>query len=195
MNLTVPFKDHIIYHHHLKEVFLHCRYLRSDGSEFTGDVIAVSNELVVIEGGTKVLPGQGENVILYIDQLGRMEGRSSLIDMGMRLIHLNVNDRQKQRLASKIESLDETGKIAGEIEKPVKNNKLILSDGSVHDCVVSGVSLWGMFITTTANPSIDERVQVGNLVGFVNRKDKDGIRVAFRHNKPQNAMSRHFPRL
>ena len=176
----------------LKETFLHCRFLSESGSEHTCDVVGVSSDHVLIEAGVKVAPRDGDKIIMYIEQLGRVQGSSRTVDAGQYLIELALNANQKERFTRKLELLNQQSDELAKKQLPKKVQKLELADGSVHDCKVRGLSLWGVFLETKANPALDEMVKFGKLVGCVKRKDKLGLRIAFRRSGNQFAAERHF---
>jgi len=195
MSESMNLRPYIITEKRLKEVSLHCRFLNNSNEEHTCDIIAASSEFILLEVGVKVTPNDGEKLMLYVDQLGRLEGNSNQIGEGVCLVQLKVSPRQQKRLSEKLENLNENDEIDSEIEKPIINNKLKRQDGSSHNCVVTGVSLWGMYVETSSQLYLDEKVTIGKMVGFVKRKDNKGARIAFRAGEHQNAMSRHFPRV
>ena len=179
----------------ITDVFLHGRFFVHEGEEHTCDIIGISKDAVIFNAGKKVAPHEGDKIVIYVDQLGRMIGTASVLDQGTYFVTLDLVPSQKARLEKKIQDLGNEDEIPIEIEYPSEINTIELSDRSVHPCKVYGVSLWGAYIKADANIKLEEKVRLGTMAGVVKRIDHKGIRIAFTQDGDLRAASKHFKRV
>lgn len=195
MSASISLVSSVMEFYKLEKVGLHCRFQNLEKEEYTCDAIGLSTTHILLEGGATIMPADGDEVIVYIEKLGRVCGIAKHVESGLRVVQFDLSQKQEERFQKKIDGIDKENEIPAEIEKPSKDNLLKRANGSIYDCKIRGVSLWGIFVETSANLELDEKIEIGNLVGFVKRKDDTGVRIAFKQGANQKAMPKGFQRL
>jgi len=162
------------------------RYMLADGKEFDCKIVDVSTVGVAIRGP---LAGDvGERVVVYVQELGRIEGvivRRAAEDEWFAL-ELRLPRNKLHKLASRIdwafrrqtEGLPERRSFV-RFEEEEGRTTLQLSDGREFDAAVLDVSTGGAALEVEATPPLGAAVTVGKRRAHVVRRFSGGLAVTF----------------
>jgi len=163
------------------------RYMLADGKEFACQLIDVSPVGVAIRGP---LAGDvGERVVVYVQDLGRIEGvivRRAADDEWFAL-DLRLPQHKLHKLASRIdwairhqtEGLPERRSFVRFEEDDEGRTRLRLSDGREFPAAVIDISTGGAALEVEAAPPVGAEVVVGKRRAHVTRLFPGGLAVAF----------------
>lgn len=173
------------------------RFMRADRHEYPCELIDISVGGMAI--ASPVCPELGEAIIVYMNELGGLEGRVARIFDGGFAISLSATQHKREKLAARITWLinrnDLTGIEARDHRRilPGKNsNTLKLSDDVTLEVQVIDVSLSGANIATQARPPLGAQVQLGKLPAEVVRHHERGIGVRFGLIQAPEAIDKSF---
>lgn len=165
------------------------QYLTKDGKERPGIVYDIS------PGGAKILaderPSPDDNLICYIDQIGRFAGTVLRCDCDGFVITFELSEAKLVRLINAVESYFErpgetdnkkcssAGERRGHNRAAVNAGQLLArrSDGETFSCSVTNISLGGIEICTDFALKIGDSIEVGAFNGVIVRKTEDGYGV------------------
>jgi PilZ domain len=173
------------------------RFMREDKQEYPCQVINMS------AGGMALLApvtGQdGERVVAYLDNLGRIEGvvvRSFEGGFAMRIV---ASLHKRERIANLLTWLTNQQALGlGEERKHervvprINASKLILPDGAVHNCRVIDVSLSGASVACVIKPPIGTVVILGRMRSRVVRHHDQGAALQFVELQDPDSLARTF---
>ena len=161
------------------------RGLNGDGEEFECTTVDVA------AGGLRInlaRPLQkGENVILYIDNIGRVEGVVARVlnEIGY-AVEFRVPQRKREKIADQLTWLLNKDKL-GLVEersaerRPSTGQVIAIYNKVSIACAVSDVSLFGVALKTAGpRPMIGDRVKIGERHGTCIRYIEGGFAVDFR---------------
>lgn len=161
------------------------RGLNGEGEEFECTTVDVA------AGGLRInlaRPLQkGENVILYIDDIGRVEGVVARVlnEIGY-AIEFRVPQRKREKIADQLTWLLNKDRL-GLAEERIAERRhstgqvIAIYNGVSIACAVSDVSLFGVALKTAGpRPMIGDRVRIGERVGTCIRYIEGGFAVDFR---------------
>lgn len=161
------------------------RGLTGSGEEFT------CNTVDVCAGGLRINLArplsEGENLVLYIDDIGRVEGVVTRVlnEIGY-AVQFTVPPRKRDKIADMLTWLinkDRLG-LAEEREgerRPGSGQIIARYDGVSIACAVADVSVFGVALKTAGpRPMIGDRVQIGERAGTCVRYIDGGFAVDFR---------------
>ncbi|RYD89198.1 MAG: PilZ domain-containing protein [Sphingomonadales bacterium] len=161
------------------------RGLTGSGEEFTCTTIDVC------AGGLRINLArplsQGENLVLYIDEIGRVEGVVARVlnEIGY-AIQLTVPPRKRDKIADMLtwlinrDRLELTDEREGE-RRPGGGQIIARYNGVSIACAVADVSIFGVALKTAGpRPMIGDRVQIGERAGSCVRYIEGGFAVDFR---------------
>jgi len=140
---------------------------------------------------SKESPKIGDNVIVYIDNLGRFAGDVIRTFDGGFAIEINSTQRKKDRLAEQLSLYAEGAEPDGpQVRRHVgetvgKNSELRRTDGTTIRCRIVDMSMSGLAIAIADRPPIGEIIEIGNMEGRVVRHSSDGIGIEFSKIAPQ----------
>jgi len=130
--------------------------------------------------------GDGERIVAYLDNLGRIEGvvvRSFGGGFGVRIL---ASLYKRERIANLLTWLINQNALGlGEERKHdrivprINASKLIMPNGDVHNCRVIDVSLSGASVACTIKPPLGTMVILGRMRGRVVRHHEQGIAIQF----------------
>lgn len=160
------------------------RYMLADRREFPCQVIEMSpGDAVVIAPVAGIL---GERVIIYLDDIGRIEG--PIIDQveGGFVMDIISTPRKRDKMAAQLTWL--ANKDILELpedrrhERLVPDNRhssIVLDDGRRYSCKIIDISLSGAAIELAVRPSMGTPVTLGRMRARVARHFDNGIGVEF----------------
>jgi PilZ domain len=173
------------------------RFMREDKQEYPCQVINMS------AGGMALLAPvtcqDGERVVAYLDNLGRIEGVVVRSFEGGFALRILASLHKRERIANLLTWLTNQQALGlGEERKHervvprINASKLILPDGGVQNCRVIDVSLSGASIACAIKPAIDTVVILGRMRGRVVRHHDQGIALQFVELQDPDSLARTF---
>lgn len=161
------------------------RGLTGDGEEFTCTTIDVA------AGGLRINLARplskGENLVLYIDDIGRVEGVVTRVlnEIGY-AVQFTAPPRKREKIADILTWLVNKDRLGlsdeRESERRAGGGQIVARfGGNSIACAVADVSIFGVALKTTGpRPMIGDRVQVGERAGTCVRYIEGGFAVDFR---------------
>jgi hypothetical protein len=173
------------------------RFMRANKQEFPCRLNDIS-----VGGASFMAPVEvemGERIVVYLDEIGGLEGQVVRIFDGGFAIGLRASQHKREKLAAQITWLINKEDLGGNFGRRHqrmsvvnKTSTLVLADGSTADCRVLDVSLSGASIGTDARPPIGDVVMFGKLRCKVMRYHDRGIGVQFLDIPDPEALRRYF---
>ncbi|GAK46048.1 type IV pilus assembly PilZ [Tepidicaulis marinus] len=174
-----------------KELSVDGRLMTPAGEEFTCSVLDIS--LVGIALSTPAPANLDDKVIIYLNDLGRFEGKVVRMINGGFCVEIHLVTPRRERVAERIRWLFENQRLPAASAESQRQfpritpkesglgaaSRLILPNGERTECRVLDMSLSGAHLKTDLRPPIDSRVQVGRMTGRVVRHTPEGIGVHF----------------
>jgi hypothetical protein len=173
------------------------RFMRANKQEFPCRLNDIS-----VGGASFMAPVEvemGERIVVYLDEIGGLEGEVVRIFDGGFAISLRASQHKREKLAAQITWLINKEELGGNFGRRHqrmavvnKTSTLVLADGTTADCRVLDVSLSGASIGTDARPPIGDVVMFGKLRCKVMRYHDRGIGVQFLDIPDPEALRRYF---
>lgn len=162
------------------------RGLTGEGEEFTCTTVDVC------AGGLRINLARpltkGENLVLYIDGIGRVEGIVARVlnEIGY-AVQFNVPPRKRDKIADQLTWLINKDRLGLTDEREAERRPgggqviAIYGKGTSIACAVADVSIFGVALKTAGpRPMIGDRVQIGERAGTCVRYIEGGFAVDFR---------------
>jgi hypothetical protein len=157
---------------------------------------------LTVEGATFItenIPSGGQNIVAYLDEIGRIEAISAdSVPGGFRVIFPQTGAR-RERLAARIRWFLEKDEQAGEhlrrhIRYEPKDNKshITLPDGRVYPCEVLDISLSGAAVKVEVLPSLGTHIMLGKMRGRIVRYFENGVGIEFVKQLDHSQLSEHI---
>ena len=173
------------------------RFMREDKQEYPCQIINMS------AGGMAMLAPvvcqDGERIVAYLDNLGRIEGvvvRNFEGGFAMRIL---ASLHKRERIANLLTWLTNQKALGlGEERKHervvprINASKLIVPNGDVHNCRVIDVSLSGASVACAVKPEIGTVVILGRMRGRVVRHHDEGVGLQFVELQDPDSLARTF---
>jgi hypothetical protein len=173
------------------------RFMREDKQEYPCQIINMS------AGGMAMLAPvvcqDGERIVAYLDNLGRIEGvvvRNFEGGFAMRIL---ASLHKRERIANLLTWLTNQKALGlGEERKHervvprINASKLIVPNGDVHNCRVIDVSLSGASVACAVKPEIGTVVILGRMRGRVVRHHEQGVGLQFVELQDPDSLARTF---
>jgi hypothetical protein len=173
------------------------RFMRANKQEFPCRLNDIS-----VGGASFMAPVEvemGERIVVYLDEIGGLEGEVVRIFDGGFAVSLRASQHKREKLAAQITWLINKEELGGNFGRRHqrmavvnKTSTLVLADGTTADCRVLDVSLSGASIGTDARPPIGDVVMFGKLRCKVMRYHDRGIGVQFLDIPDPEALRRYF---
>lgn len=168
--------------HHRVGLPLRARFLTETGDERAGVVLNISAGGAMVRA--KFPPAFGQNVVLYIDQIGRVEGK--VVRSSNECFAVNYSKRrQKQaKIADNLTSALNYRRRGAER----RNNPRIredtpatvyLEDGRQLECSILDISLTGASIDVSPRPPLGTHLILGRMTAKVVRRHDKGVGIVF----------------
>ncbi|MEM9619545.1 MAG: PilZ domain-containing protein [Pseudomonadota bacterium] len=175
--------DHSDRRKHLRvQLPLKARFLDEAGEERPCLVVNVSAGGALLR--TKNPPAFGKSVVLYIDRLGRFEGR--VIRSGGTSFAINYEKKREKsaRVADDITEVMHKGKRSLDRRNTPRlrhNAPAIIhfEDGRTEECAILDISLTGASIAVNPRPPLGMRLILGRMTAKVVRRHETGVGVVF----------------
>ena len=173
------------------------RFMREDKQEYPCQVINMS------AGGLALLAPvpchDGERIVAYLDNLGRIEGVVVRSFEGGFAVRILASLQKRERIANLLTWLTNQKSLGlGEERKHervvprINASKLILPNGEVHNCRVIDVSLSGASVACAVKPPMDTVVILGRMRGRVVRHHDQGVALQFVELQDPDSLARTF---
>ena len=170
--------------HQRVRVALLGRYMLSDLQEYPCQTVDMS------PGGVRitcaVLGAAGERIVLYLEQIGRVEGVVARLPLNGLAVRLNATPRKRDKIASQLTWLanrESLGLPEGRTHERLTPHKpgitLRLDSGREIAARVIDISMSGAAIATATQPPIGALITVGGTLGRVVRYFEGGIGTQF----------------
>lgn len=178
------------------------RFLAPDGSEHECSLRDISIGGIAISSPVPVAPG--ENVIIYLDDFGRFEGRVVRGLEGGFAIETAISGPRRERLQQRLEALARGEKIDVSARRAFaryvpgeagleESSVLTLADGKSISCRIIDMSLGGAQVAVDPRPAIGTQVSIGRMEGRIVRHTEEGVGIQFtKVPEHSNALSRPF---
>ena len=179
--------------HQRVKVVLLGRFMLPDRREYPCQTIDISPGGVAV---TAPVAGEiGERVVIYLEQVGRVEGQiARLFDQGF-AVATNSTLRKRDKLASQLTWLANRDALG--LPEDRRHERIVPSlsktvlrtvDGHEHPARLIDVSLSGTAVATAAVVALGTRVTIGRTRGRVTRVFDGGLGIEFLHPLPQSAL-------
>ncbi|MBI1383746.1 MAG: PilZ domain-containing protein [Rhizobiales bacterium] len=173
------------------------RFMSSDQQEHPCRLRDISVGGAAIE--TNRVVGDGERIVAYFDELGRLEGTvTRRFDGGFGMQFVNTQHK-REKLAATLtwlvnrHLLDPADERRHERIVPnVREAVITLANGAMLQCRLNDVSVGGASISAEVKPEVGENILLGKLRGRVVRHHEQGFSVQFTDIQSPNAIRRNF---
>ena len=168
------------------------RYMLADRREFPCTIIDVANGGVALTGPER--GAIGETVIIYIDQLGRVEGEIARFIDGGFAVRLTVASRAAEKLAVRIRELESANALSRVPERRrepriTPDEPSVPTESGGAEAQIVNLSLFGAEIKIKKRPPVGALVQIGRLRGRVVRHSKSGVAIEFLSKKDDTTLT------
>lgn len=179
------------------KVTLYGRYMLQDRSEYPCRVIDMSPGNVALKA--ERIGRIGERVVVYLDHIGRIEGRiARVMDDGFAMT-ITASERKRDKLAAQLTWLANRHELDlpedRRHERVTPRNPLstiLLPEGQQVRCRIVDLSVSGAALETEARPPVGTQVFLANLRAQVVRHFDDGIAVEFAVIQDQTSLLAAF---
>jgi c-di-GMP-binding flagellar brake protein YcgR len=171
--------------HYRVSVSLLGRFMLEDRREFPCQTLNLSPGSVAVT--TPIVIPVGERVVLYLDQVGRIEGHVSRAFEGGFAMIIESTVHKKDKLAAKLTwlanrhelNLPEDRRHERIHPETTVTPTIILPDGREYQATLVDVSLSGAAIILAVGPPTGSPLQIGHLRATVVRQLEHGVAVEF----------------
>jgi len=173
------------------------RYMLANRQEYRCRTMDISVGGLSIRGYEK--GNIGDTIILYIDEIGRIEGKIVRhIEKGF-AISFSPSPAKRQRLLEKLTWLMNKDLIEGDetrrftrLQPSVSETKFYLPDGRAYPCKILDMSMSGASIEIDIIPAVGADITLGKMKGRVIRHHDTGIAVEFSDVEDTSTLADHF---
>ncbi len=175
------------------------RYMLADRREFPCTIIDVAVGGIAVAGPQS---GEiGETVVVYMDQLGRVEGEIVRRLEGGFALQLTITTRATDKFARRLEELQAGDRLKnvrerrGELRVKLDNQATPLGSPQSSrgaECEIIDLSLTGAHIRIAERPAVGTLVQLGRVRGRVVRHSPQGVAIEFVNARHDASLSEHF---
>jgi hypothetical protein len=173
------------------------RYMLQDRSEHSCRVVDMSPGNVALKA--ERIGRQGERVVVYLDHIGRVEGRiTRLLDDGFAMT-INASERKRDKLAAQLTWLANRHELDlpedrrhERVTPPNPMSTIRVPEGHVHPCRIVDLSVSGAAVETAAKPALGTQVFLGNIRGRVVRHFELGLAIEFAVVQEQASLLAEF---
>ncbi|MEP1208209.1 MAG: PilZ domain-containing protein [Rhizobiaceae bacterium] len=144
-------------------------------------------------------PNIGDRAIVYLDNVGRIEGNISEHFQGGFTLGIDCTARKRDKLASQIRQLahnhtfgEDNQRDYQRIEPQNTNSELKLADGRAYPIKIIDISLSGAAIQIDVKPAVGSKVWLAGMEGTVVRHFQEGIGMQFAAVANQTSVNRRF---
>ncbi len=174
-------------------IILFGRFMRADRSEHACRLKEVDTRQAVLLSDVEV--EEGEHIVAYVDDIGRLEGVVEEVEEGRFTLRLSLGPAGRERLAKKIEWVQAKARGEGvekrryERFKPKEEKShIMLNDGRRYACEVIDISVSGASVRSPVLPAIGTPVKLGRTCGRVVRHHSEGFAIEFCKLLPEQEL-------
>lgn len=144
-------------------------------------------------------PEIGEKVIIYLDNIGRVEGEVTRLFEGGFALEFQCTQRKREKLKAEIDWLKENVRFGNNdlrrherITPRQQISDLRLEDGRSYEIEIIDISLSGAAVRSTVRPALGTVVSLGGMRGTVIRHFDEGIAIEFATVQTMRKIDRKF---
>lgn len=183
--------------YHRVNIRLFGRFMREDRREYPCQIVNMSpGDAAMLAPVTGEI---GERLVVYVDHIGRIEGVLARVFEGGFAIRIQATSYKREKIANQLTWIINRERLNlaedRRYERVVPKNpftKIILSDGTDHNCRVLDVSLSGASVAINPKPKVGSEVTLGLMRGRVVRHHEHGVGIQFLDIQDMAAIKRHF---
>lgn len=173
------------------------RFMCEDKQEYPCRIIDMSAGGLAVQAATSAT--MGERVVVYVDQIGRIEGVVSRVFPEGFAVKIIATDYKREKIVNQLTWLVNRSRLNMAEERTHErmtpkrpNTQLTLIDGSVLPCQVLDISLSGASVSINPRPQIGQPVVLGLTRGNVVRHHEHGIGIRFMDVQNPATIQRQF---
>ncbi|MEO0619905.1 MAG: PilZ domain-containing protein [Pseudomonadota bacterium] len=173
------------------------RFMRQNREEHHCRIVDISVSGASLQGPLTV--EIGERIVVYFDELGRLEGTVVRRMNDGFAVAFNATERKREKLAEQLTWLINRNILGLPDERkferlvPVRKEvTLYLPNDAQLACTIIDVSIGGASIATDARPALGTQIVLGRLRGHVVRHHESGLGIEFTDQQTKTALDRHF---
>ena len=161
---------------------LKARVLRTDGSEMACLVVNVSAGGALLKA--REAPDAGERVVLYVDDVGRFEGKVMRASRHLFAVDYRSRRAKSQRTADALTSTinkarqDPDRRNAPRVRE-ASQTSIVHANGDATPCSIIDISLTGASIEVDPKPPLGADLRLGKMAARVVRVHERGVAVIF----------------
>lgn len=170
-------------HQHKSGGILFGRFMLPDSTEHPCQVTQLTPDGAVFL--THMTPPVGLGIVVYIDEVGRLEAVTDLAVDGGFAVTFQISPTRRERIEARIRFLQvSSGDEAAHRSDPRHESAnaashIALADGRSYACQVLDVSISGAAIKTDVIPALGTCVLLGKMRGRVVRYTECGVAIEF----------------
>ncbi len=169
------------------------RFMGADRQEHPCRVKALSVERM--QFFTEAEMEQGENIVAYVDELGRLEGTAEQIEEDGFVLRLRLSSMMRERLEERLDWLRRKARGEGVEKRRYQRYKpreskshVLLEDGRSYRCEVIDISISGASVRCAVLPALGTRLTLGKTRGRVVRHHEEGFAIEFTRLLPMEVL-------
>ncbi|MFD0915569.1 PilZ domain-containing protein [Pseudahrensia aquimaris] len=145
------------------------------------------------------MPRVGEEVIIYLDNIGRVNGPVVRLFEGGFAMTFDMTMRAREKMVGKIVWCQENAEFGTENQR--RHDRVVprqtisemrLDDGRAYAIEIIDISLSGAAVRSAVRPALGAKVMVGGMQGKVVRHFDEGIAIEFVTLQENNAIVNRF---
>ena len=178
---------------HEPPLILFGRFMRDDRSEYACRVRDLTPDSALVLTEAEV--AEGEHIVAYLDDIGRLEGQVQALRDGGFVLQLRHSPTGRERLAKKIEWARRKARGEGVEKRRFERYRprdakscVILADGREYPCEIIDISVSGAAVKADVLPVIGAIVSLGKTRGRVVRHFPEGFAVEFMKLLPMEQL-------
>ena len=160
------------------------RYMLADRREFPCQVIEMSpGDATLIAPVSGI---EGERIIAYLDQIGRVEGTILNQVEGGFLMDVAATPRKRDKMAAQLTWLANKDVLNlpedrrhERVVPDLRHSTVVLDDGRRYNCKIIDISLSGAAIELDVRPAMGTPITIGRMRARVVRHFQNGVAVEF----------------
>jgi hypothetical protein len=178
-------------------VALSGRFMRQNKEEYPCQAVQMSAGGVILLA--PVSCEEGERIVAYIQQVGRIEGVVVRSIEGGFVLGILASAAKRERIVNLLTWLINQSSLGLHDERKHERHpprisalKIILPNGDVHACRVLDVSLSGASIACAVKPPLDTEIVLGRMRGRVVRHHDQGVAIKFIELQDPDSIAKSF---
>ena len=173
------------------------RFMRQNKQEYPCQIVNVSAGGIAVRAS--ITGEMGERIVIYLDTLGRIEGKIVRVNKDGFALQLSASGYKREKIANQLTWLINKDRVSRIEDRrhdriiPKKTTiKITMANGDSSDCQILDVSLGGAAVWLEPKPSVGELVTLGLTRGRVVRHTEQGISIEFLEIQDPTSLERQF---